>query len=67
MLTTAEKADPTYGPAHVYRGIALLSEDDYNGAIPELQWYLAHSPDPQLAPRVRTALQQAKADAAKQG
>ncbi len=63
MLTAAEQALPTYAPAHVYRGITLLSEDDYGGAIPELQWYLAHSPDPQLAPRVRTALQQAQAEA----
>jgi hypothetical protein len=64
MLTAAEQAAPTYAPAHVYRGIALLSEADYSGAIPELQWYLAHDPDPQLAPRVRTALQQAQAAAA---
>ena len=27
MLAGAERADPTYAPAHVYRGIALLSED----------------------------------------
>jgi hypothetical protein len=67
MLTAAEQADPAYGPAHVYRGIALLSEADYRGAIPELQWYLDHDPDPQLAPRVRTALQQAKTAAAKGG
>jgi hypothetical protein len=29
-----------------------------------LKWYLAHSPDPQLAPQVRAALQQAQAAAA---
>jgi Tfp pilus assembly protein PilF len=67
MLTAAEQAAPTYAPAHVYRGIALLSEADYSGAIPELRWYLAHDPDPQLAPRVRTALQQAEASAAAVG
>ena len=67
MLTAAEQAAPAYAPAHVYRGIALLSEADYTGAIPELRWYLAHSPDPQLAPRVRTALQQAEASAAAAG
>jgi tetratricopeptide (TPR) repeat protein len=61
MLLSAERAAPTYAPAHVYRGISLLSEGDYAGAIPELQWYLAHQPDPQLAPRVRQALQQAEA------
>jgi hypothetical protein len=64
MLQHAEQADPTYAPAHVYRGISLLSEDDYADAISELQWYLGHSPDPQLAPQVRTALQQAQAAAA---
>jgi len=64
MLLSAEQADPTYAPAHVYRGIALLSEGDYSGAIPELRWYLAHSPDPALGPKVRAALQQAEAQAA---
>jgi tetratricopeptide (TPR) repeat protein len=64
MLQQAERADPTYAPAHVYRGIGLLSEDDYTDAIPELKWYLAHSPDPQLASQVRAALQQAEAQAA---
>jgi hypothetical protein len=64
MLAAAERSAPTYAPAHVYRGIALLSEDNYGGAIPELQWYLAHNPDPQLAPRVRAALQQAEAKVA---
>lgn len=64
MLTEAEHADPTYAPAHVYRGIALLSEDDYAASIPELRWYMAHDPDPQLAPRVRQALAEAQADLA---
>jgi len=64
LLQQAEQADPTYAPAHVYRGIGLLSERDYADAVPELQWYLAHQPDPQLAPRVRTALQQAEVGAA---
>ncbi len=63
MLQQAERVDPTYSPAHVYRGIALLSEGDYTSSIPELKWYLAHSPDPQLAPRVRAALQQDEAQA----
>ena len=64
MLARAESAAPDYAPAHLYRGIALLSEDDYTDAIPELQWYLGHSPDPQLAPKVSQALQQAQAKAA---
>lgn len=64
MLATAEHADTGYAPAHLYRSLALLSEDDYTDAIPELRWYLAHNPDPQLAGRVRQALQQAEANAA---
>lgn len=67
MLGTAEKVAPEYSPAHVYRGIALLSEGDYAGAVPELQWYLDHNPDPQLAPRVRQALQEAQAKAGQEG
>jgi tetratricopeptide (TPR) repeat protein len=63
-LLAAEQAAPTYAPAHVYRGIALLSEGNYAAAIPELQWYLSHSPEPQLVPQVRQALQQAQAKAA---
>ncbi|MGH3420600.1 MAG: tetratricopeptide repeat protein [Streptosporangiaceae bacterium] len=65
MLAKAEKVDPGYPPAHVYRGIALLSEADYSGAVPELEWYLAHNPDPTLAPRVRQALSEAQAQAAR--
>jgi hypothetical protein len=61
MLLAAETADPTYAPAHLYRGVSLLSEDNYTGAIPELQWYLAHDPDPQLTANVRSALQNAEA------
>jgi tetratricopeptide (TPR) repeat protein len=67
MLSSAERVAPDYAPAHVYRGIALLSEGDYSSAIPELQWYLAHNPDPQLAPRVRQALQDAQSKAAQEG
>jgi cytochrome c-type biogenesis protein CcmH len=61
MMAKAESADPSYSPAHVYRGITLLSEDDYSDSIPELQWYLAHDPDPQLVAQVQTALQDAEA------
>lgn len=67
LLQRAELAQPGYPPAHVYRGIALLSEGDYSASVPELQWYLAHDPDPQLAPKVRAALAQAEAQAASQG
>ncbi|MBV9662118.1 MAG: cytochrome c-type biogenesis protein CcmH [Acidimicrobiales bacterium] len=64
MLARAENVDPTYAPAHVYRGIALLAEADYADSVPELQWYLAHSPDPQLVPQVQKALTQAQAGVA---
>ncbi len=64
MLVSAEQTDPGYAPAHLYRSLALLSEDDYTDAIPELKWYLAHNPDPQLTSRVRQALQQAEANVA---
>ncbi|HEX6394628.1 MAG TPA: tetratricopeptide repeat protein [Acidimicrobiales bacterium] len=67
MLSNAEKVEPGYAPAHVYRGIALLSEGDYASAIPELQWYLDHNPDPQLAPRVRQALRDAQTKAGQEG
>lgn len=67
MLSKAENVAPAYPPPHVYRGIALLSEADYTDAIPELQWYLDHNPDPQLAPRVRQALQDAQAKAGQRG
>jgi tetratricopeptide (TPR) repeat protein len=67
MLESAEKVAPDYAPAHVYRGIALLSEGDYSGAVPELQWYLNHNPDPQLVPRVTQALQNAQSKAAQEG
>ena len=61
LLQSAEKAEATYAPAHIYRGLALLSEGDYGDTIPELQWYLAHDPDPQLVAQVKKALAQAQA------
>ena len=64
LLQQAENVQPTYGPAHVYRGAALYIEGDYAGSIPELQWYLNHNPDPQLVPWVTKTLSDAKAKAA---
>ena len=61
QLASAERVDPTYAPAHLYRGIALLGEGDYTGSVPELQWYLDHNPDPQLTAQVKKALAQAEA------
>lgn len=65
LLSLAEQVDPSFAEAHVYRGIAFLSEGNNRQAVPELKWYLAHHPDPKLAPKVRTAL--AKAEAALAG
>ncbi len=64
MLANAEKVDPAYGPAHVYRGIALLGEGDYTDAIPELEWYLGHQPEASLKAEVSQALAKAKAEQA---
>ena len=64
LLQKAETVQPTYGPAHVYRGAALYIEGDYAGSIPELQWYLNHNPNPQLVPWVKKTLSDAKAKAA---
>lgn len=49
-LVRAEEADPSYGPAHLFRGITLFEDKgDATAAIPELQTFLAapHSPDEQ--------------------
>ncbi len=64
LLSRAVTLDPTYPPTRVYRGVAYLSEGDYQGAVTDLQWYLAHNPDPALVARVRQALVQAQAGAA---
>jgi cytochrome c-type biogenesis protein CcmH len=67
LLQKAETVQPTYGPAHVYRGAALYLEGDYSGSIPELQWYLNHDPDPQLVKWVNTTLAEAKSKASQSG
>jgi hypothetical protein len=60
-LHTAEDIDPSFVEPHVYLASAYLSEGDNRDAIPELKWYLAHKPDPALAPKVRASLDQAEA------
>jgi cytochrome c-type biogenesis protein CcmH len=67
LLATAEKADPGYAPAHLYRGLGFLGEADYSDTVPELQWYLGHQPDPSVVAQVRQDLQQAQAGVAKAG
>jgi len=64
LLKAAELADPTYGPAHVYRGLTLYSQGDDRGAVAEFQYYLGHNPDPSLTPRVRQVLAEAQAASA---
>jgi hypothetical protein len=61
FLKLAEEIDPSLAQAHAYRGIALLSEGDNRAAIPELEWYLDHRPDPKVAPKFRAALTKAEA------
>ncbi|MHB1496667.1 MAG: cytochrome c-type biogenesis protein CcmH [Acidimicrobiales bacterium] len=64
LLTKAEKVDPSYGPAHLYRGLVLLEYDkDPSGAVGELNWYLTHNPSSSLVEVAREALAQAKSEA----
>jgi hypothetical protein len=65
LLALAEQVDPSFAEPHAYRGIAFLSEGDNRDAIPELKWYLAHKPDPKLAPKIRAALAKAQAAVAR--
>jgi hypothetical protein len=64
FLRLAEEVDPGLAQAHAYRGIALLSQGDDRDAIPELQWYLDHKPDPAVVPNFRAALAKAEATVA---
>lgn len=65
LLQTAERIAPTYVPAHLYRGVALIAQGQDRAAIPDLQYYLAHNPDPALKARVQQALSQAEAAVAR--
>lgn len=61
QLTKAERADPSYGLSHFYRGLVLLYElKQPKAAAGELQWYLSHAPAPDLVKTARQALSQAK-------
>ncbi len=61
-LDKAEKVDPSYDEAHLYRGLVLLDyEDRLAPAAAELKWYLAHGPTPALVAAARAALAQAEA------
>jgi hypothetical protein len=61
-LAKAEKVDPSYDAAHLYRALVLLDVEDRPGpAAAELKWYLAHGPAPALVLAARAALVQAEA------
>jgi cytochrome c-type biogenesis protein CcmH len=57
MLDKAEVVEPSYAPAHFYRGFVLL---DYAGnpgqAATEMKWILAHDPATAQASQARQAL-----------
>jgi cytochrome c-type biogenesis protein CcmH/NrfF len=61
LLEKAESADPAYDPPHLYRALVLL--DDRGQAVAatkELNWYLAHGPDPAMVKVARAALAKAR-------
>ncbi len=59
-LAKAERVDPSYAAAHLYRALVLLDDEDRPGAAAvELKWYLAHGPAPALVAVARAALVQA--------
>jgi cytochrome c-type biogenesis protein CcmH/NrfF len=61
-LDKAEKVDPSYDAAHLYRALVLLDDEDRPGpAAAELKWYLGHGPATALVAAARAALAQAEA------
>lgn len=66
LLGRAEKADPSYGPAHFYRGLVLLDYQDQPApAASEMKWYLSHGPAPALETDARQALALANSEVRK--
>jgi cytochrome c-type biogenesis protein CcmH len=68
LLAKAESADPGYDLPHLYRALVLL--DDQGQVVPaarELDWYLAHGPDPSMVKVAKEALVQAQASGASAG
>jgi predicted Zn-dependent protease len=63
LLAKAEKADPSYPPPHLYRGLVLLGKSHQPAAAAaELKWYLAHGPSKSELKTARAALAQAVAE-----
>jgi cytochrome c-type biogenesis protein CcmH/NrfF len=60
LLEKAETADPGYDLPHLYRALVLLDDQgQLVAAARELDWYLAHGPDPAMVKVAREALAQA--------
>jgi cytochrome c-type biogenesis protein CcmH len=65
LFQKAESADPGYDLPHLYRALVLLDDQgQVVAAARELDWYLAHGPDPTMAKVARAALAQAQASGA---
>jgi cytochrome c-type biogenesis protein CcmH len=68
LFQKAESADPGYDLPHLYRALVLLDDQgQVVAAARELDWYLAHGPDPTMAKVARAALAQAQASGASTG
>ena len=68
LLGKAESADPGYDLPHLYRALVLLDDQgQVVAAARELDWYLAHGPDPSMVKVARSALAQAQASRASTG
>jgi cytochrome c-type biogenesis protein CcmH/NrfF len=66
LLEKAESADPGYDLPHLYRALVLLDDQgQVVAAARELNWYLAHGPDPAMVKVARKALAEAQASGAK--
>ena len=66
LLAKAESADPGYDLPHLYRALVLLDDQgQLVAAARELDWYLAHGPDPSMVKVAREALAQAQATGSK--
>jgi tetratricopeptide (TPR) repeat protein len=61
-LEHGERSDPGYPLTHAYLGIVLGDQGDYQGAVTQLQYFLAHHPEPALVPQARAALNVARRD-----
>ena len=64
-LDRAIAADPSYPDAHFFRAMVLYQDrDDPAAAVPELRFFLANRPPPEMVPMVEGVLDRAMADAA---